>query len=65
MTILYFLICLLLITLGALTKSFNYGQFFVLPMGLIAVLFQKFIHQEKIKELGFKKCSLKNKRARF
>jgi len=67
MTILYFLICLLLITLGALTKSFNYGQFFVLPMGLIAVLFQKFIHQEKIKELGFKKikelgfkkCSLK------
>ncbi len=59
MTILYFLICLLLITLGALTKSFNYAQFLVLPIGLIAVLFQKFIHQEKIKELGFKKCSLK------
>ena len=59
MTILYFFICLLLITLGALTKSFNYAQFFVLPIGLIAVLFQKFVHQERIKDLGFKKGNLK------
>ena len=59
MYILYFLICFLLITLGALTKSFNYAQLFVLPIGLIAILFQKFIHKERVKDLGFRKCKLK------
>jgi len=58
MVILYFLICLLLI-IGVLTKSFNYAQLFVLPIGLIAILFQKFVHKEKIKNLGFRKCKLK------
>jgi membrane protease YdiL (CAAX protease family) len=59
MVILYFLICLILISFGALTKNFNYAMLFVLPIGLVAILFQKFIHKEKIRNLGFRKCTLK------
>ncbi|MFQ6081822.1 MAG: lysostaphin resistance A-like protein [Candidatus Aminicenantia bacterium] len=59
MVILYFIICLFLITIGALTKNFNYEQLFILPIGVIAILFQKFIHRGKIKDLGFRKCKLK------
>lgn len=58
MVIVYFLICLALITFGALTKNENYIPLFLLPMGIIALLFQKFIHKEKIKNLGFRKCKL-------
>ncbi len=58
MALIYFLICLLFITLGSLTKNFNAAQLFILPIGLIAVLFQKFIHKQIIKDLGFRKCRL-------
>lgn len=54
--IIYFLICLVFITLGALTKSPNLAQFFVIPVGILALLFQKFIHKERIRDLGFRKC---------
>lgn len=60
MAFVYFLICLVLITAGSLTKSFNAGQYFVLPIGVIAILFQKFVHREKVKSLGFKGCSFKH-----
>jgi membrane protease YdiL (CAAX protease family) len=59
MALFYFLICLFLISIGSFTKNFNYVQLLLLPMGLIAVLFQKYIHKGKIRELGFKRCSLK------
>ncbi len=57
MAIAYFLICLLLITLGAYSKDFNVVQLFLLSIGIIAILFQKFIHKGKIRDLGFKKCT--------
>lgn len=59
MAFLYFVILLVLIILGSLTRDFNYVQLAVLPMGLIAVLFQKFIHKKNIKKLGFQRCRLK------
>ena len=52
----YFLVCLVFITLGALTKNPNLAQFFVLPIGIMALLFQKFIHKERIRDMGFRKC---------
>jgi membrane protease YdiL (CAAX protease family) len=51
---------MVLITVGSLTKSFNNLQLFLLPIGIVAVVFQKFIHKEKIRELGFQKCKLKH-----
>lgn len=54
--IIYFLTCLVFITLGVLTRDPNLAQFFVLPIGLVALLFQKFIHKERIRDLGFRKC---------
>lgn len=59
MAFFYFLLCLFLISIGSLTKNFNYAQLMLLPMGLIAVLFQRYIHKEKIRELGFKRCSFR------
>jgi membrane protease YdiL (CAAX protease family) len=56
----YFLICFVLITAGSLTNGFNTGQYFVLPIGVIAILFQKYVHKEKIRELGFRGCSFKH-----
>lgn len=55
--IIYFLICLIFITLGVLTRDPNLAQFFVLPIGLVALFFQKFLHRERIRDLGFRKCS--------
>lgn len=57
--LLYFLICLVFITLGSLTKDPNLAQFFVLPVGIGALLFQKFLHKERIRDLGFRGCSRK------
>jgi membrane protease YdiL (CAAX protease family) len=54
--ILYFLICLVFITLGSLTEDPDLAQFFVLPVGLAAFLFQKFLHRDRIRDLGFRAC---------
>jgi len=57
--IVYFVICVLLVTAGSLTKNFNYVQLSILPIGLIAIAFQKFVHRGKIRDLGFNKTSVK------
>lgn len=54
--IIYFFSCLVFITLGVLTRDPNLAQFFVLPVGILALLFQKFIHKGRIRDLGFRKC---------
>lgn len=72
MLFLYFIICLLFITLGSLTKNFNQAQLFVLPIGLVAVLFQKFAHGQKIRDSGrnsraprfLSLCPVENKKER-
>jgi membrane protease YdiL (CAAX protease family) len=56
----FFFVALILITAGSLTKDPDIAQFFVLPVGVVAVLFQKFLHKEKVRDLGFKGSSLKH-----
>lgn len=52
--ILFSLICFLLLMSGLLFFPSNIAQVFVLLVGLTAILFQKFVHHEPIRSLGFR-----------
>lgn len=52
--VIFSLICVLLITFGLLFFHSNIAQVFVLLVGLIAILFQKFVHRKPIRKLGFR-----------
>ncbi|MFZ2054617.1 MAG: type II CAAX endopeptidase family protein [Candidatus Aminicenantales bacterium] len=56
----YFFVALILITAGSLTKDPDIAQFFILPIGIVAVLFQKILHKGRVRDLGFRGCSLKH-----
>lgn len=58
MLAIFFIICMILITLGSLTKNPNLTSLFIFPIGVIALFFQKLVHKASIKNLGFRKCSL-------
>jgi len=51
---LYYLIILGLITLGASVGGPSLVTWFILPIGLIAILFQRFVHREPLQALGFR-----------
>ncbi len=52
--IIFYFICLVVITIPLLFFPFGITQFFILLIGIIAILFQKFLHQKPIRELGFR-----------
>ena len=55
--ILFYSIVLGLVTLGAVTGEPRVVSLTVLPIGVIAILFQKLLHKERITDLGFRLCS--------
>ena len=48
--IIFSIICLLVIIIPLLFLSSDIAQFFILLIGIIAILFQKFLHQQSICE---------------
>lgn len=50
----YYLIILALIVTGAALGGADRVTWFILPIGLIAVLFQRYLHQQPIRRLGFR-----------
>ena|GEM_PF-3314287 len=57
MTFLYYFLALALVTLGALTGNPSVVSVSVLPIGVLALLFQRFIHKDSVRILGFSGCS--------
>ncbi len=51
---LFSLVCFVIITGGFLFFAFGIVQFFILLIGVTAILFQKLIHRQPIRELGFR-----------
>jgi membrane protease YdiL (CAAX protease family) len=55
-SVLYYGIVLVLVTLGAATGEPGRVSLAVLPIGAIAILFQKYFNRERIADLGFRLC---------
>jgi len=58
-SVIFYAIVLVLVTLGAATGEPARVSLAVLPIGAIAVLFQKYFHRERIADLGFRLCGRK------